>query len=283
MSTKSAAKTRSPATVRSKPGKPAASRTRRSAAAADVMPEAAAPAVPAAAGPPAAGSPSATPDADMERRICEAVYESVMSQRLTPGTKLPEAAICDLFGVSRSVARKALQRLAHEHVVDLHHNRGAVVAEPTPEDTRQIFQARRALEAALLPLAAARATRADYASLRKQLRDEHALLHRAGQPAWARQASAFHVRLGELSGNTILHGYLAELVSRCSLIVALYEPPGNAACEHGEHVLIVDMMERGDVAEAVRTNDNHLADLERRISLERPQPAQTLAQMLGLA
>ncbi|WP_312998946.1 GntR family transcriptional regulator, partial [Achromobacter animicus] len=85
------------------------------------------------------------PDADMERRICEAVYESVMSQRLTPGTKLPEAAICDLFGVSRSVARKALQRLAHEHVVDLHHNRGAVVAEPTPEDTRQIFQARRAL------------------------------------------------------------------------------------------------------------------------------------------
>ncbi|WP_291386358.1 MULTISPECIES: GntR family transcriptional regulator, partial [Achromobacter] len=95
------------------------------------------------------------PDADMERRICEAVYESVMSQRLTPGTKLPEAAICDLFGVSRSVARKALQRLAHEHVVDLHHNRGAVVAEPTPEDTRQIFQARRALEAALLPLTAA--------------------------------------------------------------------------------------------------------------------------------
>ncbi|WP_373563387.1 winged helix-turn-helix domain-containing protein [Achromobacter xylosoxidans] len=72
------------------------------------------------------------PDADMERRICEAVYESVMSQRLTPGTKLPEAALCDIFGVSRSVARKALQRLAHEHVVDLHHNRGAVVAKKHP-------------------------------------------------------------------------------------------------------------------------------------------------------
>ena len=69
----------------------------------------------------------AAPDADQERRICEAVYESVMSQRLTPGTKLPEAALCEIFGVSRSVARKALQRLAHEHVVDLHHNRGAVV------------------------------------------------------------------------------------------------------------------------------------------------------------
>ncbi|WP_334159426.1 GntR family transcriptional regulator [Achromobacter insolitus] len=222
-------------------------------------------------------------EGDMERRICEAVYESVMSQRLTPGTKLPEAAICELFGVPRSVARKALQRLAHEHVVELHHNRGAVVAEPTPEDTRQIFQARRALEAALVPLAAARASKTDYASLRKQLREEHALLHRVGQPAWARQASAFHLRLGELSGNAILQGYLAELVSRCSLIVALYEPPGNAACEHGEHVQIVDLMESGAVAEAVKINDIHLVDLERRISLERPQPAQTLAQMLGLA
>ena len=61
------------------------------------------------AAPDAAGNADAAPDSDMERRICEAVYESVMSQRLTPGTKLPEAAICELFGVSRSVARKALQ------------------------------------------------------------------------------------------------------------------------------------------------------------------------------
>jgi len=226
---------------------------------------------------------SARPDEPVEQRIYRAVFESVMSQRLTPGTKLPEAALCELFGVTRSVARKALQRLAHDHVVDLHHNRGAVVAEPTPEETRQIFQARRALEAAILPLAVRHATRADFASLRKQLRDEHALLHRAGQPAWARQASAFHTRLGELCGNAILQGYLSELVSRCSLIVALYEPPGNAACEHDEHVLIVDLMERGQTAEAVKVMDAHLADLEQRISLERPQPAHTLAQMLGLA
>jgi len=219
----------------------------------------------------------------IEQRIYQAVFESVMSQRLTPGTKLPEAALCELFGVTRSVARKALQRLAHDHVVELHHNRGAVVAEPAPEETRQIFQARRALEAAIVPLAARHATKADFASLRRQLRDEHALLHRAGQPAWARQASAFHLRLGELCGNPILHGYLSELVSRCALIVALYEPPGNAACEHDEHVHIVDLIERGQVAEAVQVMDAHLADLERRISLERPQPAHTLAQMLGLA
>ena len=83
-------------------------------------------------------------------RIYRAVFDSVMSQRLTPGTKLPEASLCELFGVSRSVVRKVLQRLAHDHIVQLRPNRGAIVAVPTPEETRQIFEARRALEAAIV-------------------------------------------------------------------------------------------------------------------------------------
>ena len=45
---------------------------------------------------------------DVETRIYRAVFDSVMSQRLTPGTKLTEASLCSLFGVSRSVVRKVL-------------------------------------------------------------------------------------------------------------------------------------------------------------------------------
>ncbi len=56
-------------------------------------------------------------NADVEARIYRAVFESVMSQRLKPGTKLPEAPLCELFGVSRSVVRKVLQKLAHDHIV----------------------------------------------------------------------------------------------------------------------------------------------------------------------
>ena len=55
-----------------------------------------------------------------------------MSQRLAPGTKLPEATLCELFGVGRSVVRKVLQKLAHDHIVQLRPNRGAIVAVPTP-------------------------------------------------------------------------------------------------------------------------------------------------------
>ena len=42
-----------------------------------------------------------------------------MSQRLASGTKRPEEPLCRLFGVSRAVVRKVLQRLAHDHIVQL--------------------------------------------------------------------------------------------------------------------------------------------------------------------
>lgn len=218
-----------------------------------------------------------------ELRIYRAIFESVMNQKLAPGTKLPEMALCELFGVGRTVIRKVLQELAHDHIVVLRPNRGAVVAAPTPEETRQIFEARRAIEAALLPLAVANATKAELAGLRRQLRDEHDALDRADQPTWARLASAFHLRVAGLARNAILQQYVTELVSRCSLIVALYEPPGNAACEHDEHAQIVSLMERRDATAAVRVMDGHLRDLERRICLDRANTPGGLAQMLGLA
>jgi DNA-binding GntR family transcriptional regulator len=235
--------------------------------------------------PPAAGVsvPLVSGLSDSESRIYHSVFDSVMNQRIAPGTKLPEQALCELFAAKRATVRKVLQRLAHDHIVDLRPNRGAVVAAPTPEETRQIFEARRLLEATIVPLVAQRISKSEIASLRKQLRDEHAAIHRADQPAWARLASSFHLRLAELSGNAILHGYLHELVSRCSLIVALYEPPGNAACEHDEHARIVDHIENGEPGKAVRVMNEHLLDLERRICLDKPQAEKSLAQMLGLS
>ncbi|HEX3141820.1 MAG TPA: GntR family transcriptional regulator [Rhizobacter sp.] len=230
----------------------------------------------------AANLPAPALGTDIEQRIYESVFEGVMTQRLTPGTKLPEAALCELFAVSRSLVRKVLQRLAHDRIVELRPNRGAVIAAPSPEQTRQIFEARRALEAALMELAVRNATKADLSALRRQLAEEHEAMHRFDQPSWARLASGFHLRVAALARNPILERYLTELVSRCSLIVALYEPPGNATCEHDEHAQIVDCIEKGDTRRAIHAMDSHLRELERHISLERTPPIKSLARMLGL-
>lgn len=238
--------------------------------------------------PPEIGSPLPRPEESsgaseaMVRHIHQTVFERVMSQQLAPGTKLPEAALCQLFNVGRTTVQKALQKLAHDHIVELRPNRGAIVAMPTPQEMREIFEARRTLEASMLALAVKRATKKDIAALRRHLKEEHAVMHTWKQTDWARLASSFHLRVAELARNPILHRYLAELLSRCSLIVALHEPGGHASCEHEEHARVVDCIANGDEAGAVRAMEEHLQELEQRIRLVAQQPGNSLARMLGV-
>src|SRR5882757_4238054 len=55
----------------------------------------------------------------VDQKIYDSVLKAVMSQRLPPGTKLTEASLCELFAVSRTIVRKAIQRLAHDHILEL--------------------------------------------------------------------------------------------------------------------------------------------------------------------
>lgn len=219
---------------------------------------------------------------NLVERIYEAIFDSVMGQRLLPGTKLPESSLCKLFGVGRTTVQKALQMLAHDHIVELRPNRGAVVAMPTPEETSQIFEARRALEAAIVSLAVRNATKSDLAGLRRQLQEEHVAMHSYAQTDWARLASVFHLRVAALARNPILERYLTELLSRSSLIVALHEPAGHASCEHDEHRKIVDAIAKGDTVAATAAMDEHLIELERHIHLFAKKPRSSLAEMLGM-
>ena len=220
---------------------------------------------------------------DADARLYQAIFDGVLNHRLTPGTKLPEPELCQLFGVGRAVVRRVLERLAYDGIVVLRPNKGAVIAEPTPEETREIFEARRSMERVLVELAVQRATAHDIKELRRQLAEEHEAMHRFDQPSWARLASDFHLRIAALAGNSILQRYLTELVSRCSLIVGVYEPPGHAPCEHDEHAAIVDCIEARDAAGAIARMEAHLRELEERLETSRMQGEKSLGQLLGMS
>ena len=64
---------------------------------------------------------------------------------------LVEDQLAEVFGVSRMRIRSVLQSLAHDKVVTLHRNRGAVVAYPSVREAKEVFAARRLIETALAP------------------------------------------------------------------------------------------------------------------------------------
>jgi DNA-binding GntR family transcriptional regulator len=216
----------------------------------------------------------------VDAAIYKAVFGAVMSQRLPPGTRLAESEFCELYKVSRTTVRKALQRLAHEHIIELRPNRGAVVASPSPEEAREIFAARLAVELAVVPMVVANASAQSVARLREAIALEHQSVHDGDRPNWIRLGGEFHILLAELAGNQVLLRFLSELVSRCSLIIALYETPSSPMCENDEHERLITLIEKGKAADATALMEQHLLKIEARLRLGDPKRKISLAEAL---
>jgi DNA-binding GntR family transcriptional regulator len=217
----------------------------------------------------------------VDLRIYRAVVNAIMSHRLPPGTHLGEADFCELYQVSRTTVRKALQRLAHDHVIELRPNRGAVIASPTPDEARDIFAARRAVERELVPLVIRNATPASLQQIRAALEAEDQARRNGDRAGWIRLGGEFHLLLAELAGNQVLQRFMAELVSRCSLIIALYESPSNGMCENNEHKTLMTLIEKRKVAEATALIEHHLLEIEARLRLGEPDRKLNLAEALA--
>src|SRR3954466_9095485 len=84
--------------------------------------------------------------ADISNRIVEAV----MAQKLAPGSRLGEQQLAMLFDCSRTVVREALMRLAARGIVTVSARRGWYVIEPSQDEAREAFEARRVIETGLI-------------------------------------------------------------------------------------------------------------------------------------
>jgi DNA-binding GntR family transcriptional regulator len=214
-------------------------------------------------------------------RIYTAVVNAVMSHRLPPGTRLAETDFCELYQVSRTTVRKALQSLAHDHIIELRPNRGAVIASPTPEEARDIFASRRALEREIVPLVIHNATPASLQLIRSALEAEDLARRSGDRPNWIRLGGEFHLLLAELAGNKVLQRFMTELVSRCSLIIALYESPGAPMCANDEHEHLMTLIEQRKVKEATALIEHHLLEIESRLRMDAPDRKINLAEALS--
>ncbi|MDJ1157339.1 GntR family transcriptional regulator [Chelatococcus sp. SYSU_G07232] len=191
----------------------------------------------------------------------EAVYRAlrraIIEQALRPGDKLPEDVIGERFGVSRTIVRGVLGRLHAEGLVELKLNRGATVARPSLEEACDIFEVRRSLERDVVRRLVGRVTPRQIALLEAHVAREGEARAR-GAAESIRLAGEFHILLAELSGNAVIARYINELVSRCSLILALYGRPHSPDCAVNEHLEIVAALRSGDAGKAIAVMEHHL-------------------------
>ena len=206
---------------------------------------------------------------------------AIIEQALLPGTKLPEDAIGESFGVSRTLVRSALTRLATEGLVELRRNRGAAVASPSLAEAKDLFDIRRNLEALVVQRLVGRLSREDADRLRRHVTREEKAKGRNG-PESIRLAGEFHTVLADLTGNGLLARYVGEVVSRSSLILALYGRPHSSDCAVSEHGTLIDALLAGDADRARDLMDRHLGAVqERALITPASEPERSLRSVLS--
>jgi DNA-binding GntR family transcriptional regulator len=209
--------------------------------------------------------------------VHERIWSAIMDHSLPPETRLVESELCEIFGVGRTRLREVLQKLAHQRVVTLMRNRGAMVAKPNVREAREVFAARRVIEAHIVETFVKLATRKDMNRLHDHLAREQEAWHSNNRRAMLKLSGEFHLTLAQAAGNHILLDMLRDLVSRSSLIIAVYNAPGVALCppdEHRELAASLGRRERGAIKLMSRHLDHVFADLvlekrgEERVSLQ---------------
>ncbi|MEX3932017.1 GntR family transcriptional regulator [Paraburkholderia phymatum] len=197
-----------------------------------------------------------TPRASTPRVIAEALRAAIIDGTLAPGAPLRQDAIARHFSVSAIPVREALRQLESEGWVKVEMNKGATVARLTPDEAREIYEIRSALESLAIALAIPNHTAATLS--------EAAALCSAAEcepdPAlYVTRNEAFHNCLYAPANRPQLAEMIASLHRRGERYLRLkFGLPEYKGASDAEHAEILAAVERKDVAAAQALVSAHL-------------------------
>ncbi|MEL6290538.1 MAG: GntR family transcriptional regulator [Pseudomonadota bacterium] len=211
------------------------------------------------------------------------LHNAILDHRLPPGTKLSEEEVGDAFEVGRTVVRNALQALAYAELVTIARNRGAFVARPSREEANEVFEARSLVEPRIARMAAERAKPKDIRRLRAHIKKEHKALANNDLATALSLSARFHLEIADIASHQLLGRFVRTLMSRSSLIIALYWRRPDVACEKHSHDALIEALATHDGAAAEDIMNSHLVDLRSGLDLsERDLKGVSLKQALRI-
>jgi len=197
-------------------------------------------------------------------RIAQRVVESILNRRLRPGERLGEQELADLFEVSRTLVREALMQLQARGFVEVRPRSGWYVVEPSFEEARETYAARRVIEPGMLR-DAGKPLQSVIRKLRQHVADERKAIATADAGERSVMLADFHVCLAECLGNRFLTSAMVDLSARTTLVSALYQSTAAAQESNEDHAQIVAALAKGDTAAAEALMRAHIDTLAARL------------------
>lgn len=200
--------------------------------------------------------------------IVEKIWLSIAERRLRPGMQLKEEQLSAIFNVSRAKIRQALSLLEREGLVSIFPHRGAFVSQPTIQEARDVFFIRRAVENCLIERLCGNLTKKDITRLLDHVVQERLANKNDATTDIIKLSGGFHLLLAELTGSDFLFTTMRDLISRSSLITAVYRNTAKFNCGPDEHDEIVSALINNDKTKATALMGHHLDHVESALDLD---------------
>ena len=203
-----------------------------------------------------------------DKEIYQEIFNAILSFRLRPGTRLTEENLSTIFNVGRTTIRSALLRLSQDHIIEIQPNKGAFIASPTVKQAKDILNARKMIEVAIVKDVIKNATINDFDLLRKIVTAEQDNINQEQIVEGIQLSGDFHILLAKISKNETLERIITTLVPQTSLVIVQYEKVDEPKCSHLEHFELIDAMQAGKVETAVNLMHDHIQGIEDRLTLD---------------
>jgi GntR family transcriptional repressor for pyruvate dehydrogenase complex len=201
------------------------------------------------------------------------LLDSFASGYYQAGQQLPtEQQLAEMFEVSRSSVREALQSLKNLGIVDVRPGRGSYLKQVEPSDVVKpsvvaglispstaldLFEARGTVEPTLAAFAAKRATREELEAMDAFLLGYQSAL--AARQRVSELSATFHLRVAKLAHSPVLARFVESLLEILAARGEFIEgQPGFLDWEFESHLAVYKAIQSGDDRTASKTMMSHL-------------------------
>lgn len=191
--------------------------------------------------------------------VFNTLRQAILRGDLKPGERLLEIQLANKLGVSRTPIREAIRKLELEGLVIMMPRRGAVVAEITEKNLRDVLEVRRALEELAVKLACEKMREEEIEELRVAARDFEEALKTGDVTAYAEADVKFHDIIYRTTDNARLIQMLNNLHEQMYRYRVEYLKRKDAHDTLlAEHQYIIEMLEKQNAECAIAAMGAHI-------------------------
>ncbi|MFH1974833.1 MAG: GntR family transcriptional regulator [Pseudomonadota bacterium] len=189
-----------------------------------------------------------------------AIKNMLYYKELSPGQRIVYGDIAGKLNMSLTPVIQALNKLEYSDLVYYKPNKGYFVGQITVKEVREIYQARTALEIAIIPSIIENISKKDLLLIRNSLKEyEISLTSLETNRINMLKDMQFHLKLAEYSHQTVIQKMLTSLLERICLKYRPHEYLGDERINKAkkEHRRIFQAIEMKDEKETIDAIIDH--------------------------